>query len=125
MEILTFGSESLEQALSGLTEQQLNELAFGAIQLDTEGRVLQYNEAEGQITSRDPQAMLGKHFFLEVAPCTQDSEFCQRFDQALEYGSINVIFEYVFDYQMTPTKVKVHMIKRREEPSVWVLVKRL
>lgn len=125
MEILTFGSESLEHALSELTEGQLNDLAFGAIELDTDGRVLQYNEAEGQITGRDPQAMLGQHFFLEVAPCTQDSEFCGRFDEALKYGSINVIFEYVFDYQMAPTKVKVHMYKRREETSVWVLVKRI
>jgi photoactive yellow protein len=125
MEILTFGSESLESALSELTEEQLNELAFGAIQLDTEGRVLQYNEAEGEITGRDPQAMLGKDFFVEVAPCTQNSEFCQRFYEALEQGSINVVFEYVFDYQMTPTKVKIHMYKRRQEASVWVLVKRL
>jgi len=125
MEILTFGSESLESALSELTEEQLNELAFAAIQLDTEGRVLQYNEAEGEITGRDPQAMLGKDFFVEVAPCTQNSEFCQRFYEALEQGSINVVFEYVFDYQMTPTKVKIHMYKRRQEASVWVLVKRL
>lgn len=125
MEILTFGSESLEKSLSELTEAQLNALAFGAIELNAQGQVLQYNQTEGEITGRSPEQMLGKHFFLEVAPCTQDSEFCQRFEEALRQGSINVIFEYVFDYQMAPTKVKVHMYRRRQETSVWVLVKRL
>ncbi len=125
MEIFTFGSSASESALSVLTEAQINELPYGVVRLDLEGRVLQYNATEGLITDRNPDAMLGLHFFSEVAPCTQGSHFHQRFYEALEQGAVNVIFEYIFDHQMQPTKVKVHLIRRVEEPSVWVVVKRL
>ena len=125
MEILTFGSESLEQALADMTKEDLDALAFGAIKLSPEGRILEYNQAEGDITGRDPNAMLGQDFFVEVAPCTQSSEFCGRFKEALDRGSMNVYFEYVFDHQMQPTKVQVHLYKKRGEEAVWVFVKRL
>ena len=34
-------------------------------------------------------------------------------------------FDYVFDYKMTPTKVKMHMKKALMDDSYWVFVKRL
>lgn len=125
MEILTFGSESLEAALSKMTEEDLDQLAFGAIKLDEKGYILQYNQAEGDITGRDADSMIGKNFFAEVAPCTQSSDFCGRFYEALKHGSINVHFEYVFDHQMEATKVKVHMHKTSKDSGVWVFVKRI
>jgi photoactive yellow protein len=35
------------------------------------------------------------------------------------------MFEYVFDYKMTPTKVKIHMKKAISDGSFWIFVKRL
>lgn len=125
MEILTFGSWSLEQALADLAPTDLDHLAFGVVKLDCEGYILAYNQTEGEITGRKPEAMLGKHFFDEVAPCTQSSEFCGRFQEAVEEGSINVYFEYIFDHQMRPTKVQVRLYKNQQEAAVWLFIKRL
>ncbi|MGX5915236.1 photoactive yellow protein [Aliidiomarina sp. Khilg15.8] len=125
MEIVSFGSDDIENTLANMDDKKLDGLAFGAIQLDAQGRILQYNAAEGDITGRDPKAVIGKNFFRDVAPCTDSKEFRGRFEEGIKSGNLNTIFEYVFDYQMKPTKVKVHMKKALSGDSYWVFVKRL
>lgn len=125
MEMVRFGSDDIENSLANMDDKKLDELAFGAIQLDKDGKILQYNSAEGGITGRDPKSVIGKNFFKEVAPCTQGKEFEGRFKEGVQKGDLNAMFEYVFDYQMQPTKVKVHMKKAISGDTYWVFVKRL
>ncbi len=125
MEHVAFGSEDIENTLANMDDSQLNELAFGAIQLDGNGTILQYNMAEGDITGRNPQDVIGKNFFREVAPCTDSPEFYGKFKEGVQSGNLNAMFEYTFDYKMTPTKVKVHMKKALTGDSYWVFVKRV
>ena len=125
MEVLAFGSDNIENTLAKMSKDQLNDVAFGAIQLDGQGKILQYNAAEGDITGRDPSKVIGKSFFKEVAPCTNRPEFKGRFDEGVKSGSLNVMFEYTFDYEMKPTKVKVHMKKALTGDTYWVFVKRV
>ncbi|MFO8154858.1 MAG: photoactive yellow protein [Pseudomonadota bacterium] len=124
MEVVQFGTDDIENTLAKMGEGQLDKLAFGAIQLDADGTILQYNSAEGDITGRDPKSVIGKNFFTDVAPCTDSKEFRGRFDEGVKQGSLNSMFEYTFDYQMQPTKVKVHMKKALVGDSYWILVKR-
>ncbi|MFP4643861.1 MAG: photoactive yellow protein [Spirochaetales bacterium] len=125
MEVVKFNADDIENKLAQLSDQELDNLAFGAIQLDKDGRILSYNAAEGDITGRKPEEVKGKNFFTEVAPCTNSDEFYGRFKNGVESGNLNDLFEYVFDYKMTPTKVKVHMKKALSDDSYWVFVKRL
>ncbi|MFC3851590.1 photoactive yellow protein [Salinispirillum marinum] len=125
MEILSFGSDNIENSLAAMDKNQLDKVAFGAIQLDAQGKILKYNAAEGDITGRNPNDVMGKSFFKEVAPCTNRPEFKGRFDEGVKKGDLNVMFEYTFDYEMKPTKVKVHMKKALSGDSYWVFVKRL
>ena len=125
MEHVTFGSEDIDNTLAQLDDAQLDQLAFGAIQLDANGRILQYNAAEADITGRDPRAMIGKDFFKEVAPCADTAEFHGKFEEGVRSGDLNVMFEYTFDYHMTPTKVKVHMKKALTGDTYWIFVKRI
>ncbi|WP_114416189.1 photoactive yellow protein [Marinospirillum perlucidum] len=125
MELLSFDSSSLENVLSKMTAEELDELAFGAIQLDAEGTILQFNATEAAITGRQPEQVIGRNFFRDIAPCTDQPEFKGRFDEGVAQGRLNVIFEYTFDYVMRPTRVKIHMQKSAREASFWILVKRL
>ena len=125
MDIVKFGQEDIENTLSDMKDSDLDGLALGAIQLDKNGTILQYNAAEGDITGRDPEAVKGKNFFTEVAPCTNTDEFFGKFKDGVASGDLNALFEYVFDYNMTPTKVKVHMKKALSGETYWVFVKRL
>ena len=124
MDFVQFGNDDIDNTLSKMKEGDLDNLAFGAIQLDANGNILQYNSAEGDITGRDPKAVIGKNFFKDVAPCTDSKEFSGRFKEGVKNGDLNAMFEYTFDYQMQPTKVKVHMKKALAGDSYWILVKR-
>ena len=124
MNTVGFGKSDVANVLSKMSDADLNKLAFGAIELDAGGKILKYNAVEGAITGRDPKAVIGKSFFTEVAPCTNRPEFKGVFDAGVRAQDLNTMFEYVFDHQMKPTKVKIHMKRAISGDTYWVFVKR-
>ena len=122
---IVFGKADAANVMSDMSTAQLDAVAFGAIQLDAKGTILMYNAVEGAITGRDPKSVLGKNFFTEVAPCTNRPEFKGVFDVGVKVDNLNTLFEYVFDYQMSPVKVKVHMMRALTGGSYWIFVKRV
>lgn len=125
MDVVAFGQEDIQNTLAKMNDGQLDQLAFGAIELDANGRVLKYNAAESEITGRSPDQVIGKNFFRDVAPCTDSPQFAGRFRDGVASGELNTMFEYTFDYKMKPTKVKVHMKRALAGDTYWVFVKRL
>lgn len=125
MDLVGFGKTDIDNVLNRMAEKDIDKLAFGAIELDRNGTVLKYNAAEGAITGRNPAAVIGKNFFRDVAPCTSKPAFKGVFDAGVRNDDLNTLFEYVFDYQMKPTKVKVHMKKALSGGNFWIFVKRL
>jgi photoactive yellow protein len=125
VELVSFGKTDIENVLSRLNPAQLNKLAFGAVEVDADGKILKYNATEGAITGRDPSAVLGRNFFRDVAPCTNRPAFKGIFDAGVKSGNLNTMFEYVFDNQMKATKVKVHMKRAMSGNTFWIFVKRM
>ncbi|MBA3590282.1 photoactive yellow protein [Methylibium sp.] len=125
LETVAFGKTDVENVLSKMNDAQLNKLAFGAVEIDATGKILKYNAVEGAITGRDPKCVVGKNFFTEVAPCTNRPEFKGVFDAGVKANNLNTLFEYVFDHQMKPTKVKIHMKRAISGGSFWIFVKRV
>jgi photoactive yellow protein len=125
LETVAFGKDDVENVLARMSDAQLDQLSFGAVQVDAKGTILKYNTTEGDITGRDPKAVVGKNFFTEIAPCTNRREFKGIFDAGVKQDNLNTLFEYVFDYQMTSMKVKVHMKRAISDGSYWIFVKRL
>ena len=122
---IEFGQNDLDNIMAELSPEQIDGLAFGAIQLDRTGKILSYNATESGITGREKEAVVGRNFFTEVAPCCNKPAFRGTFDAGVRAGKLNVIFDYVFDYKMNPTRVKVHMKDSVLRDSYWVFVKRL
>ena len=125
MELVGFNKTDIDNVLNRMAEKDIDKLAFGAIELDSKGTVIRYNAAEGAITGRNPAAVIGKNFFRDVAPCTSKPAFKGVFDAGVRADNLNTMFEYVFDYQMKPTKVKVHMKKALSGGNFWIFVKRV
>ncbi len=123
--VLEFGKTDIENVMAQLSDSDVDALAFGAIELAATGKILRYNATEGAITGRDPKAMVGQNFFTDVAPCTDTAEFRGKFIEGVRKGDLNVMFEYLFDYKMVPTRVKVHMKKALVGDSYWIFVKRV
>jgi photoactive yellow protein len=124
-ELVSFGKDNVENVLAKMNDSQFNQLAFGAVEVDATGKILKYNLTEGAITGRDPKTVIGKNFFAEVAPCTNRREFKGVFDAGVRQGTLNTLFEYVFDNKMNATKVKVHMKKAMSGNTYWIFVKRI
>ena len=125
LNIIGFGKDDIANVLAKLSAKEIDQLAFGAVQLDAKGTILQYNAAEASITGRLGKDVIGKNFFRDVAPCTNAPAFKGVFDSGVRNDNLNTMFEYVFDYNMAPTKVKIHMKKAIRDDSFWIFVKRL
>jgi len=116
---------TLEEAESvdRMSEAELQELPFGAIRLDRDGKVLSYNAAEAKLTGRDPKRVIGRNFFTQVAPCTNVQEFAGRFREGVEKKKMHVIFPYRFDFEMAPRDVTVTLFYSDQTDSAWVFVR--
>ena len=124
-EIVTLDSTDIDNIVSKLNPEEIDSLAFGAVQLDPTGKILAYNAAEGDITGRSPKEVIGKNFFKDVAPCTATPAFEGVFTEGVKTGKLAVIFDYLFTYNMAPTQVRVHMKKALTGNTYWIFVKRL
>ena len=125
LNVVAFGKEDVENVLSRMTPAELDGLAFGAVQLDAAGKVLVYNATEASITGRKAKDVVGRNFFTDVAPCTDNARFRGIFDAGVRANNLNTMFEYTFDYRMQPTKVKIHMKKALVGDTYWIFVKLL
>lgn len=122
---LNFDDSNVAQDLDKLSRQELDQLPFGVIKVDADGLVREYNKAEGEIVNRNPTDTYGKNFFFEVAPCTSMEDFWGRFRDGVQQGRLDTEFDYIFDYRMYPTDVRVKMRASSESKRYWILVKRL
>lgn len=122
---INFDDSNVASELDKLSRQELDQLPFGVIKVDGEGLVKEYNKAEGEIVNRNPGDTYGRNFFFEVAPCTSMEDFYGRFRDGVQNGRLNTEFDYIFDYRMYPTNVRVKMLKASESSRYWILVKRI
>jgi PAS domain S-box-containing protein len=63
------------EALLTLTQEEADALPYGLIVLDRSGVVVGYNEAESRLSGLARSRVLGRHFFIEIAPCTRVRAF--------------------------------------------------
>ncbi|HEY0160954.1 MAG TPA: photoactive yellow protein [Thermoanaerobaculia bacterium] len=103
--------------------EELDQLPFGAIRLDKEGKILSYNTTESKLTGRDPKRVIGRNFFHDVAPCTNVQGFAGRFREGVAKGDMHVIFPYRFDFEMAPRDVTVTLFYSKQTETAWVFVR--
>lgn len=107
------------------TDAELDALPFGVICLDAASTVLRYNLAEARLARLDRAEVLGRHFFLEVAPCTNVPAFEGRvraFLGAPEAGRAEG-FSFLFDFQFGAQEVDIELV-RAGAARVYLLVNR-
>src|SRR3954470_3691684 len=85
-----------DEGLKKLASEEYDALPFGSVKLDRAGRVILYNKAERELARRDAADVLGKLFFEEVAPCTNNATFRGRLDELTRTGGKSARFDYLF-----------------------------
>jgi len=123
MEIIPFGNQDIDNILAR-EPQRAESLPFGAVQLDRAGKIVKYNKAEGLISGRTPDEMIGKDFFNDIAPCAKGKRFHGEFLKFHRSGQINVMFDYKFAYKGANVAVKIHLKAQPDGQHCWMFVKR-
>lgn len=117
-------TEVLERA-DVLTEDELDSLPVGMIQLDRDGTVLKFNQTESSLARVEKGEALGKSFFDEVAPCTKVQDFYGRFVEGVQNRNLHTVFPYQFRFRDGRQKnVMISMFYSGSTETVWVLVQR-
>jgi photoactive yellow protein len=109
-------------AIDHMKPDELDKLPFGAIQLDEEGRVKSYNRYEQELARLTREGVIGKHFFKEVAPCTDVKEFHGRFLEGVKQKKLHAKFRYHFTFKHQPRDVQITLYYSDITHSVWVMV---
>jgi photoactive yellow protein len=112
--------------LSALTTAEIDALPFGYIALDAEGVIRKYNRYEADLARRDPQQVLGRNFFREVAPCTQVQEFEGRFRELVAgSGEPALTFDFEFNFRHGSQGVRIGFLRSPLQNEIIVTVNRL
>lgn len=119
-----FVSEELLARLPEVPQGELDGLPHGALRLDDAGRVLAYNQFEAKLSGIAPEAALGRDFFRELAPCTNNSLFRGLFRRGVAQGSLDHLMPYTYTLRMAPTHVVVHLFGRAGTTGWWLFSRR-
>lgn len=82
------------QALEALLDQ----LPIGALILDDRGTIQRFNRYEEQLSGRSREDVIGKSFFSDIAPCTDDILLGKRFREGIERRNLDIDIEFRFPY---------------------------
>lgn len=93
----------------------LDLLPYGIIVVNEAGTVLYYNAREEEIAGRRREDVIGKNFFLDVAPCTQVKEFYGQFKETMHRVGLVASFHFHFPFPGRPREVEITLTSFQKE----------
>lgn len=121
---MSFVPDELLSQFPQMTSEQLDAFDFGVVRVDDRGVIQSYNRYESGLANIAPSVAIGKNFFTQVAPCTNNRLIYGKFKDGMATGELNALVPYVFTYRMRPTLVQVRMWRDPATKTNWVMVKR-
>ena len=109
-------------AVERLSPDQIYALPYGAIQLDPGGHAVFYSDAERRLSGYR-KAVLGRDFFVEIAPCMNNANFRGRIDRAIAAGKLDIRFSYIADLPAGTTDIEVR-IQAASAGGCWIFIRR-
>ena len=117
---LKLEQQDLFQALEALDNDAYDELDFGLIKMDRKGHILAYNKWEAQLAANNQEAVIGKNFFTQIAPCTNNFMVSEKY--GLFQGQLDETMDYVFTYRIKPTPVRLRLLAHESSNNQFLAV---
>ncbi len=118
-----FGDPGLLSVLEGCPLESIDEFGFGLIVMDRDGRVIGYNQAESQLSGLPVSEVVGRNFFVQIGPCTNNYLIAQRYQDARGLNEeLDEQLDYVFTYRMAPTPVRLRLLAGRGSSRQYLAV---
>jgi photoactive yellow protein len=117
-----FEEPHLAAAVEKQSPDKVHALPFGAIRLDASGQAIFYSDAKRRLSGyRKP--VLGRDFFVAIAPCLNNPNFRGRIDRAIASRRLDIRFSYIADLPAGTTDIEVH-IQAASGGGCWIFLRR-
>jgi len=117
----SFSQPDILSRLLELTPTELDALDFGVVKMDTQGQILAYNRYEADLAAKNAQEVLGKNFFTQIAPCTNNFLIAAKYVEYPEKR--DEVLDYVFTYRIKPTRVQLRLLVDPARSEQFLLVR--
>jgi photoactive yellow protein len=114
----TFGAPALAAVLTAMSDLELDALDFGVVEMDHACTVLRYNATESRLSGLPPDRVVGRQFFREVAPCSNNAVVAQRFAAA----TLDATIPYTLSLRMKAVPVTLRLLKAPDSKRMYFLV---
>ena len=114
------------ESLMHLDNQGADQLPFGFIRMDAEGRIVAYNTRESNLSGLPRTGVLGKSFFRTVAPCTCVDAFegeLRKMMASEKAERANI--EFLFKFKDRATMVNIAMTTDPTTGYATLLIRKL
>lgn len=118
-----FDTIKLAEAIESLTPEEIDQLPFGVIGIDQQGVVHLFNKAEAQQSGYGSRPAHGQLFFIDVAPCMNNTYFKGRIDKARSAGSLDISFSFIGDFSDPDRELTVR-VQSAKDGGLWIAIKR-
>jgi photoactive yellow protein len=115
-----FADERLLDLLEDVSLERIDELDFGLIAMDRGGEVLGYNAFESQRAGIARERVIGRNFFVDIGPCTNNYMVAERFHSGEE---LDEEMDYVFTLRMAPTPVTLRLLAHKGSARQYLAVR--
>lgn len=122
MRNVSFTEKQIVHLLDQATAFQLDDVDFGVVKLHADGIVASYNKYESELATFSKEKVIGKNFFTQVAPCTNNFLVAAKYTEFLEPR--DEFLDYVFTYKIQPTRVKLRLLTHPHRMYQYLLVKK-
>jgi photoactive yellow protein len=106
-----------------LSAEEADALPHGLIVLDRSGIVIAYNGFESRLSGLARNRVLGRNFFLDIAPCTRVQKFAGLYRQMVETGEpADSRFDFLFRFSRgdQPVSIRMAYSRRLEQGAILV-----
>ncbi|NRB60168.1 MAG: photoactive yellow protein [Winogradskyella sp.] len=118
---MTFSSKEAFSTRESMNQDAMDDLNFGVIRMDRNANIKAYNKYELNLSGNQREEVLGKDFFKQIAPCTNNFMVAEKY---LLDDIIDEEIDYIFTYRMAPTKVKLRLLSNPNENHQYLLVQK-
>jgi photoactive yellow protein len=115
-----FADERLLDLLEDASLERIDELDFGLIAMDRGGKVLGYNTFESQRAGIARERVIGRNFFVDIGPCTNNYMVAERFHSGED---LDEEMDYVFTLRMAPTPVTLRLLAHKGSARQYLAVR--
>ena len=103
----TFNDPAILSWLDSQSENAYDELPFGVVKMNYSGTITAYSSAQSVLSGISKENAIGKKFFTQVAPCTNNFMVAEKYSK----DALDETLPYMFTYVTKPTPVELRLIK--------------